>query len=172
MPSDSEPSLLQHTIVTESMLNLPATYSKYYRATISTCELDSDSNHQTLSLDFNKNPKSWGYSYHGHRFKTESRHQFVVSILSQTDQVGVEKTYKHMGTFRSTNFHIICKRRAGNHKLIKADKSTLPICKSDDHINQSKLADLTETEVLKQQFIMNYLSISINTYCIRFFSLH
>jgi hypothetical protein len=144
MPTDSEPSLLQHTVITESKLNSPATYSKYYRAVVCDSVLDSDSNCQ-MSLDFNKNPKSWGYSYHGHRFKTASRHQFVVSILSQTNQGGLEKTYTHISTFRTDSFQIICKRRAGHDKLTVSNQSALSKYPSYHYNNDCKLADFIET---------------------------
>jgi hypothetical protein len=141
MPTDSEPSVVQHTVITDSILNMPATYSKYYKASICNSVLDSDSNGQILSLDFNKNPKSWGYSYHGHRFKTASRHQFVVSVLSQEDQVGIEKTYTHIGTFRTDSFQIICKRRAGHDKPTESAISIYP----SNGYSDSRLADFIET---------------------------
>jgi hypothetical protein len=144
MPTDSEPSLLQHTVITDSILNSPATYSKYYKAIVCNSVLDSNSNCQ-MSLDFNKNPKSWGYSYHGHRFKTASRHQFVVSVLSPTNHGGSEKTYTHINTFRTDSFQIICKRRAGHDKLTVSNQSASSLYPSHEYNNDDKLADFIET---------------------------
>ena len=112
MPSDFRSTILQESLVTDSLLNQTATFSKYYKANISfptsTSELAS-----YVELEFNANAKSWGYSYVAHRCKTRSRHQFVISILSAINStIGEEKTYNWLGVYRSSEFEIKCQRRA------------------------------------------------------------
>lgn len=110
MPSDYRSTILQESIVTESLLNQTATFSKYYRANTSFPISDMAS---FVELEFNANAKSWGYSYVAHRCKTRSRHQFVISILSAINSsIGEEKTYNWLGVYRSSEFEIKCQRRA------------------------------------------------------------
>jgi KaiC/GvpD/RAD55 family RecA-like ATPase len=115
MPSDSKPKILEESVVTESLLNRFATFSKYYRATLSFPVSDKII---SAELEFNANAKSWGYSYVAHRFKKESKHQFVISILVANDEIcRGEKSYRCAGIFRSTEFQIQCKRRAHNEPV-------------------------------------------------------
>ena len=110
MPSNYRSTILQESIVTESLLNQTATFSKYYRATLSFPASETTSFAQ---LEFNANAKSWGYSYVAHRCKTRSRHQFVITILSAKNSTHRdEKTYNCLGIYRSSEFEIKCQRRA------------------------------------------------------------
>ena len=110
MPSDYRSTILQGSIVTESLLNQTATFSKYYRATLTFPDSVMAS---FVQLEFNANAKSWGYSYVAHRCKTRSRHQFVISILSAINStIGGEKNYNCLGVYRSSEFEIKCQRRA------------------------------------------------------------
>lgn len=109
MPSDCEPTVLKESNITESLLNQAATFSKYYRATMSY----PASNDSYAYLEFNASPRSWGYSYVAHRFKKNSKHQFVISILSANKGTWKgERTFTCVGIFRCTEFQIQCKRRA------------------------------------------------------------
>lgn len=115
MPIDFKPKILEESIITESLLNKFATFSKYYRAALSYPESDKI---LSAELEFNANAKSWGYSYVAHRFKKESKHQFVISILAANGGTcGGEKTYNCAGIFRSAEFQIQCKRRAHNENV-------------------------------------------------------
>jgi hypothetical protein len=115
MPSDFKPRIQEESIITESLLNKFATFSKYYRATLSYPVSDRAT---FAELEFNANAKSWGYSYVAHRFKKESKHQFVISILAANDGIcRGEKTYSCAGIFRSSEFQIQCKRRAHNETI-------------------------------------------------------
>ena len=110
MPSDYRSTSLQESVVTESLLNQTATFSKYYQAIVS---VPASEMICSVHLEFNSNAKSWGYSYVAHRCKTRSRHQFVISILSEIENtVGKEKTYTCLGVYRSSEFEIKCQRRA------------------------------------------------------------
>jgi hypothetical protein len=123
MPSDSKPKILEESTITESLLKKFATFSKYYRATLS---FPVSGKIPSTELEFNANAKSWGYSYVAHRFKKESKHQFVISILAANDGICKgEKTYRCAGIFRSTEFQIQCKRRAHNESVQAAPFSLL-----------------------------------------------
>lgn len=114
LPSDCQPSLPQESIITQALLDSPAAYSKYYttKNTIFSDQKDATEPKNSVQLEFNTTPKSWGYSYVGHRFKKNQKHKFVVSVLSRTSLVGEENTYKCVGIFDSESFNMQCKRRA------------------------------------------------------------
>ena len=115
MPSHFKPKILEDSVIPHCVLSQSATFSKYYRATLSFAASDKIS---SAELEFNTNAKSWGYSYVAHRFKKESKHQFVISILIANEDVCKgEKTYTCVGIFRSTEFQIQCKRRAHNDAI-------------------------------------------------------
>lgn len=90
-------------------MNSPAKHSKYFKANISTSSFSSSSQDQdSREIEFNANAKCWGYSYNAHRFTTEAKHNFVVTILSKEE----DNTYSCIRTFRSQDFQMQCKRRA------------------------------------------------------------
>jgi hypothetical protein len=125
LPDDCQPSFLEESIITQAMLDKQAKYSKYY-TTSKPLSLD---NNDPVHLQFNSNPKSWGYSYVGHRFKKDQKHKFVVSFLMKTSSIGENNTYKCVGSFDSKSFNMQCKRRAKTYSPtidgMELDKSTV-----------------------------------------------
>ena len=134
MPSGCEPTILKESNITESLLNQAATFSKYYKAIIS---YPTSNDLSCACLEFNANARSWGYSYVAHRFKKNSKHQFVISILSANKGTWEgERTFSCVGMFRSTEFQIQCKRRAQcdsdqNMRFFSKDEKLLQVF----HIN-------------------------------------
>jgi hypothetical protein len=108
LPDECQPSFLEEPIITQAALDKEAKYSKYY----TTSKILSLDERDSVHLQFNTNPKSWGYSYVGHRFKKNQKHKFVVSVLTKTSAIGEEDTYRCVGAFDSESFNMQCKRRA------------------------------------------------------------